>query len=222
MKNYGVFDILGPIMVGPSSSHTAGAARLGNLARIIVGKPFSRVDFYLHGSFAKTMAGHGTDKALLAGVLGMRPDDENLSKSFELAKEKNINFTFEEKDLGYTHSNTVKFVFTLAKNKKFHVTGSSIGGGNVLITNIDGTEIEFSGSKPTILVRNRDTKGVIAHISTILATSEVNIATMNVVRNKDIATMVIEVDSNIEESLINKISELKDIIYIKGINPIKE
>lgn len=222
MKNYGVFDILGPIMIGPSSSHTAGAARLGNLARIIVGKPFSRVDFYLHGSFAKTMTGHGTDKALLAGVLGMRPDDENLSKSFEIAKEKNINFKFEEKDLGYTHSNTVKFVFTLTKNRKFHVTGSSIGGGNVLITNIDGTEIEFSGSKPTILVRNRDTKGVIAHISTILATSEVNIATMNVVRNKDIATMVIEVDSIIEESLIDKISELKDIIYIKGINPIKE
>lgn len=222
MKNYGVFDILGPIMIGPSSSHTAGAARLGNLARIIVGKPFSRVDFYLHGSFAKTMTGHGTDKALLAGVLGMRPDDENLSKSFEIAKEKNINFKFEEKDLGYTHSNTVKFVFTLTKNRKFHVTGSSIGGGNVLITNIDGTEIEFSGSKPTILVRNRDTKGVIAHISTILATSEVNIATMNVVRNKDIATMVIEVDSNIEESLVDKISELKDIIYIKGINPIKE
>lgn len=222
MKNYGVFDILGPIMIGPSSSHTAGAARLGNLARIIVGKPFSRVDFYLHGSFAKTMTGHGTDKALLAGVLGMRPDDENLSKSFEIAKEKNINFKFEEKDLGYTHSNTVKFVFTLTKNRKFHVTGSSIGGGNVLITNIDGTEIEFSGSKPTILVRNRDTKGVIAHISTILANSEVNIATMNVVRNKDIATMVIEVDSKIEESLMDKISELKDIIYIKGINPIEE
>lgn len=222
MKNYGVFDILGPTMIGPSSSHTAGAARLGNIARVIVGEPFNRVDFYLHGSFAKTMVGHGTDKALLAGVLGMQPNDERLSNSFEIAKENNLRFDFKEMDLGYTHPNTVKVEFTLPKNKKFYVIGSSVGGGNILITDIDGTEVEFSGNKPTILIRNKDTKGVIAHISTVLAESEINIATMSVVRNKDIATMVIEVDSKIEESLINRINNLKDILYIKGINPVEE
>lgn len=222
MKNYGVFDILGPTMIGPSSSHTAGAARLGNIARVIVGEPFNRVDFYLHGSFAKTMVGHGTDKALLAGVLGMQPNDERLSNSFEIAKENNLRFDFKEMDLGYTHPNTVKVEFTLPKNKKFYVIGSSVGGGNILITDIDGTEVEFSGNKPTILIRNKDTKGVIAHISTVLAESEINIATMSVVRNKEIATMVIEVDSKIEESLINRINNLKDILYIKGINPVEE
>lgn len=222
MRNYGVFDILGPIMIGPSSSHTAGAARLGNMARIIVGEPINKVDFYLHGSFAKTMVGHGTDKALLAGVLGIQPDDDRIINSFELAKERNLKFNFQEKDLGYTHPNTVKFDFTLPKNKKFYIIGSSIGGGNILITDINGTEIELSGKKPTILVKNRDTKGVIAYISNILAKSEINIATMSVVRNKDVATMVIEVDSRIEESLIKEISQLKDILYIKGINPIEE
>ena len=222
MKEYGIFDILGPVMIGPSSSHTAGAARIGNMARVIVGRPFKKVTFYLHGSFAKTSIGHGTDRALLAGVMGLRPDDERLTDSFELARKAGIDFEFIEKDLGYQHPNTVKLEFLLEDKSLFYVTGSSVGGGNILITNIDGTEVEFSGNSPTILIRNRDTRGVIAHISTVLSLSGVNIATMSVVRKDSIATMVIEIDSPINEDLVNDIKESKDILYIAGINPIKE
>lgn len=222
MKEYGIFDILGPVMIGPSSSHTAGAARIGNMAKIILGKPFKKVKFYLHGSFAKTSTGHGTDRALLAGVMGLRPDDERLPESFDLAKKSGIVYEFVEKDLGYQHPNTVKVEFHLEDNKTFYVIGSSIGGGNIVITSIDGTEVEFNGNKPTILIRNKDTKGVIAHISTILSIAEVNIATMSVVRKDDIATMVIEIDSAITEELIDEINKSADIMYITGINPIEE
>ncbi len=221
MKEYGIFDILGPIMVGPSSSHTAGANRIGNMSRIIMGRPFKKVKFYLHGSFAKTSVGHGTDKALLAGVMGLRPDDERLPSSFELAKKAGIQFEFIEKDLGYQHPNTAKVEFHLEDNTIFYVIGSSVGGGNILITNINGTEVEFSGNNPTILIRNKDTKGVIAHISTVLSIAEVNIATMSVVRKDNIATMVIEIDSYIDENLIEKINTSEDIVYIAGINPIE-
>lgn len=222
MKEYGIFDILGPVMIGPSSSHTAGAARIGNMARIILGRPFKRVKFYLHGSFAKTSIGHGTDRALLAGVMGLRPDDERLPQAFDLAKKAGLEFEFVEKDLGYQHPNTVKIEFQLDNNKLFYIIGSSIGGGNIVITNIDGTEVEFSGNHPTILIRNKDTKGVIAHISTTLSKDGVNIATMSVVRKKDIATMVIEIDSPVTEKIIDAINQSEDIIYIAGINPIEE
>src|SRR5699024_10202942 len=111
MKDYGVFDILGPVMIGPSSSHTAGAARLAKVAKDVVDSEFHEVTFYLHGSFGKTFEGHGTDKALVAGILGMEPSDEDLRNSFEIANSKNIDFEFIEADLGYQHPNTLKIVF---------------------------------------------------------------------------------------------------------------
>lgn len=222
MKKYGVFDILGPVMIGPSSSHTAGAARLGNIAQIIVGEPFKEVTFYLHGSFAQTAKGHGTDRALLAGVLGMDPSDDRLAQSFDIAAEKNLKYSFVEKDLGYQHPNTVKIEFVLETGETSYVMGSSIGGGNIIVTDMDGTEVQFAGNTPTIIVRNKDTKGVIAHISTVLADNGINVANMSVVRKDDIATMVIEVDSKIEDELIEEMASLKDILVIKGINPIKE
>ena len=110
MKEYGVFDIIGPVMIGPSSSHTAGAARLGQMAGKIAGGEIINVVFYLHGSFAKTYAGHGTDKALLAGVLGLMPDDARIKDAFKLAEEKGVRYRFEERDLGEVHPNTVKIV----------------------------------------------------------------------------------------------------------------
>jgi len=222
MKEYGIFDILGPVMIGPSSSHTAGAARIGNMARVILGKPFKKVTFYLHGSFAKTSIGHGTDKALLGGVMGLRPDDERLTDTFSLAEKAGIKYAFIEKDLGYQHPNTVKIEFLTEDNSLFYVTGSSIGGGNIIISNIDGTDVELSGNSPTILIRNKDTKGVIAHISTVLSVENINIATMSVVRKDNIATKVIEIDSPIDSKLIEAINQLDDILYIAGINPIKE
>jgi len=221
MKDYGVFDILGPVMIGPSSSHTAGAARLGKIAKDIVGTEFHKVVFYLHGSFGKTFEGHGTDKALVAGILGMDPSDEELRDSFEIAKSKGIDFEFIEADLGYQHPNTVKIVFKFEDKEDIYIIGSSIGGGSILITDINGNKVEFSGDYPTIIIKYIDQKGVISRISSILSTSEINIATMKVTRENDIATMVVETDSDINKKVVDEIDQLNEIIYIKGINPIK-
>jgi len=221
MNEYGVFDILGPVMIGPSSSHTAGAARLGKIARQIVGTDFNNVVFYLHGSFAKTFQGHGTDKALVAGILGMEPSDERLRDSFEIAKSKGIEFKFVETDLGYQHTNTVKIEFKFDDKEDIYITGSSIGGGSILITDINGNNVEFSGDYPTILIKYVDQKGVISRISSILSNNDINIATMKVTRENDIATMVVETDSEINEDAIHEIDKLNETIYIKGINPIK-
>lgn len=221
MKDYGVFDILGPVMIGPSSSHTAGAARLGKIAKDIVGTEFHKVVFYLHGSFGKTFEGHGTDKALVAGILGMDPSDEKLRDSFEIAKSKNIEFEFIEADLGYQHPNTVKIVFKFENQEDIYIIGSSIGGGNILITDINGNKVEFSGDYPTMLIKYIDQKGAISRISSILSINEINIATMKVTRENDIATMVVETDSDINEKVVAEIEKLNEVIYIKGINPIK-
>lgn len=221
MKNYSVFDILGPVMIGPSSSHTAGAARIGKIARELADKDFNGVSFYLHGSFAKTYKGHGTDKALVAGILGMEPSDERIKHSFELAEKNNIQIEFLEEDLGYVHPNTVKIVFHYEDKEDFYVIGSSVGGGNVTITNINGNEVSFTGDYPTILVKYKDRKGVISEISTILAKHHMNIATMNVTRENKIATMVMELDNPITDKIEEEISSIDEIIYITTINPIK-
>lgn len=221
MKDYGVFDILGPVMIGPSSSHTAGAARLGKIAKDIVGAEFHKVIFYLHGSFGKTFEGHGTDKALVAGVLGMDPSDEKLRDSFDIAKSKGIDFEFVEADLGYQHPNTVKIVFKFEDQEDIYIIGSSIGGGSILITDINGNKVEFSGDYPTILIKYIDQKGVISRVSSILSANEINIATMKVTRENDIATMVVKADSDINKAVVDEIEKLNEIIYIKGINPIK-
>lgn len=224
MSEYSIFDILGPIMIGPSSSHTAGAARLGKMAREIVGSDFNEVDFYLHGSFAKTYRGHGTDKALLAGVLGMKPDDEALKKSFEVATEQGIQFHFVEADLGYQHPNTVKIVFRFYDcfdRDGFYLVGSSIGGGKIKITNINGNEVDFNGDYPTLLLKYIDKKGFVSLISSVLSKNEINIATMKVTRTNDIATMVIETDSAISEEVTDSIQKIGDFIYVKSINIIE-
>ena len=221
MKNYSVFDILGPVMIGPSSSHTAGAARIGKIARELADDSFYKVSFHLHGSFAKTYRGHGTDKALVAGILGLDPSDERIKDSFELAKKNNIQIEFIEADLGYVHPNTVKIVFHYKYKEDFYVIGSSIGGGNVNIININGNEVSFTGDYPTILAKYRDRKGVISEISTILSNHNINIATMNVTRENKIATMITELDSPIDEKIIEEISSLSEMIYITAINPIK-
>lgn len=221
MKNYSVFDILGPVMIGPSSSHTAGAARIGKIARELADNSFYKVSFYLHGSFAKTYKGHGTDKALVAGILGMDPSDERIKDSYEIAKKNNIQIEFIEADLGYVHPNTVKIVFHYKHKEDFYVIGSSIGGGNVNIININGNEVSFTGDYPTILAKYKDRKGVISEISTILSNHNINIATMNVTRENKIATMVTELDSPIDEKIIKEISSSVEVIYITAINPIK-
>ncbi len=221
MKDYSVFDVLGPVMIGPSSSHTAGAARIGKIARNLADNSFYKVTFYLHGSFAKTYKGHGTDKALVAGILGMDPSDDQIRNSLKIAEKKGIDIEFIEENLGYVHPNTAKIVFHYENKESFYVIGSSIGGGNVAITNINGTEIEFTGNYPTILIKYRDKKGIISKITTILSNHNINIATMKVTRENKIATMVVELDNPVENNTIEAIASLNEILYITGINPIE-
>ncbi|MCG4582714.1 L-serine ammonia-lyase, iron-sulfur-dependent subunit beta [Anaerosalibacter bizertensis] len=220
MKEYGVFDVLGPIMIGPSSSHTAGAARLGKIAKQIVGEDFVKATFLLHGSFAKTYKGHGTDKALVAGILGMDPSDERIKHSLEIAEKKGIVIQFHETDLGYEHPNSVKIIFENKKGDTFYIIGSSIGGGSILITDIDGTKVEFTGNLPTLILKYDDRKGSVSRISTILSSNSINIATMKVSREGKIATMVLEADSEINETVLKEISNIEHIFYIKAVNPI--
>lgn len=224
MRDYGVFDILGPIMIGPSSSHTAGAARLAKVAAIVAGGKIKKVEFLLHGSFAQTYKGHGTDKALVAGILNMDPWDEKLKRSFDIAAEKGIELKFIETDLGDVHPNTVKFIITKEDGYITEVTGSSIGGGNILVFNIDGQNVEFTGERPTILTQHRDLPGVISKISSILYEENINIANMRVYRSGKgkMATMALETDSLILENVMNKIKNIEEIESVKFINPIVE
>jgi L-serine dehydratase len=224
MRDYGVFDILGPIMIGPSSSHTAGAARLAKVASIIAGGTIKKVEFLLHGSFAQTYKGHGTDKALVAGILNMDPWDEDLKRSFSIAVEKGIEIKFTETDLGDVHPNTVKFVITKDDGHTTEVTGSSIGGGNILVFNIDGQNVEFTGERPTILTQHKDLPGVISKISSILFDENINIANMRVYRSGKgkMATMALETDSLISEKVMSEIKGIEEIDVVKFINPIIE
>ena len=218
MREYSAFDILGPIMIGPSSSHTAGAARLAKIAEIIAGGNISKVEFLLHGSFAKTYKGHGTDRALVAGILGMNPWDKNLKNSMEVAKERGISVKFTEEDLGAVHPNTVKFIITKKNGEVSEIMGSSIGG-------VDKDKIEFTGVYPTILVNHLDMPGMVARVSEVLYEYKINIAFMKVYRKSikgSRAVMVLEVDDFIIKDIVEEIENIPNIYKARAINPINE
>ena len=219
MKKYGVFDIIGPVMIGPSSSHTAGACKLGKIARNILGeKPIDTV-FYLHGSFGKTYKGHGTDRALLAGILGMNPDDSHLKESLDIARKENIKFRFIEKDLEDVHPNSVKIVMTSESGEEVSVTGSSIGGGAVEIISVNGENIKFSGNYPTLLVNQTDVPGVVADISKYLHKIKNNIAFMSLYRTQrgKEATMIFELDENIDNLTLKNMENLENVNFVRFI-----
>lgn len=222
MKNYSVFDILGPIMIGPSSSHTAGAQRLGRAARSIAGDDFKSVTFLLHGSFAKTYKGHGTDKALTAGILGMDTQDENIKNSLPIAEKKGIKISFAAADLGDVHPNTVKIIFHRNDGSDFYVTGSSIGGGNIIITDINGNIVEFNGQYPIIIIKHKDRVGMISKMSSIVAASGINIASFKVDRELkgEIATAVIETDTKISKSTEEKLLGIKGVVSVNSIDKV--
>ena len=219
MNNLCVFDILGPVMVGPSSSHT-GAARLGKVARAVAGEKIVDVKFLLHGSFAKTYKGHGTDKALLAGILGMKPDDERLRSSLSIAKEEGLNFEFIERDLGDYHPNTVKFVMECESGNVCEVLGSSVGGGSIEIVEVNGNEANFSGAYPTLITCHDDKFGTVNKVTKLLSEHEINIAFMNVSRTQKgmDATMTLEIDNKIDESVIKRMEEIDGIKKVILIN----
>ena len=194
-----IFDILGPIMVGPSSSHTAGAARIGLITRRLLGSQPVRAELLLHGSFAATGAGHGTDRALAAGLLGMGPDDPRLPRSFELAGEAGMALIVGKTVLRGVHPNTVLLRVEDAGGKKLEVVASSLGGGRVKVCAIDGLEARFTGEMPTLIIRNQDRPGMVAEVTGVLSRRKVNIAAMQLYRNMrgGLAVMVIESDQPI-------------------------
>ena len=220
MANIGIFDVLGPIMIGPSSSHTAGAARLGKIARTIVNKPIKNVTFLLHGSFKETYKGHGTDRALVAGILGMMPDDERLRDALLIAEKEGLEVHFLPADLGQVHPNTVKFLITDCDDINWEVLGSSIGGGLVEIYEINGNKVKITGEYPTIITCHDDIPGTVSKVSTLFYDNDINIAHMTLVRSqkgKD-ATMTFEVDNNVSEELIAAIKAVEGVNRVILIN----
>ena len=224
IKNLGIFDILGPIMIGPSSSHTAGAARLGKVARAVAGDEVIDVTFYLHGSFAKTYKGHGTDRALVAGILGMEPSDKRLRNSLEIAKEIGLKFKFVETDLGDVHPNTVKFDMLTKSGERREVIGSSIGGGSIKITEVNGNRVEFTGEYPTLIMSQKDVPGVVSKVTNLLYSEGINIAFMSVFRRQkgQGANMVFELDHTVDDDTVEKLKTIEEVNRVIMINPVKE
>lgn len=217
-----IFEIIGPIMVGPSSSHTAGAVRIGLVVRKLLGKPPVRAELYLHGSFAATGRGHGTDRALVAGLLGFEPDDPRIPSSFECAEEHGFAFKFSTTQLRDAHPNSVLIkVWGEGDTEPLVVVGASIGGGRIEIRELSGMKLSFSAEVPTLIVRNKDNPGSVADVSYMLSRLNINIATFQVTRNSrgGEAVMIIECDAPIEQDLINRIASMPGIIKVVGINP---
>ena len=220
MKYDSIFDVIGHIMVGPSSSHTFGAGRIGYIAQLILGGPPVRCEIFLHGSFAETYRGHGTDKALLAGILGIPPDDERLRDAFKIAREKNIKYSFKKVDLGADyHPNTVKIIL-YSKDDKLVIIGSSIGGGNIIIEEIDGMEAGFNGDKATLITIHEDKVGVVAKITSLISSFDLNIEAMRVSRDirTNRALCWIELNYFIPEELVKELEKLNEVEKVRVLN----
>lgn len=218
MKYNSVFDIIGPVMVGPSSSHTAGAARIGLAARNLFGEEPKWAKIHLYESFAKTYKGHGTDFALAGGLLGFATDDPRMSKALDIAKEHGMKIEYIEDSASSDHPNTARLIIGNDK-ESLELVGISIGGGKVEITELNGFELRLSGNHPAILIMHNDRFGAIASVTKILAKHEINIGHMEVNR-KDVgkeALMVIEVDQNVEDSILEELKNAEHIIHISKI-----
>ena len=211
-----VFDIIGPVMIGPSSSHTAGAARLGYVARKILGEQPVKAVIQLSGSFAQTYRGHGTDKALIAGIMGMHSDDERIRRSLALAEEEGLVYSFTAEDIRDAHPNTARIHLKGENGAECTIQGASIGGGNILITEIDGMEVSFTGQYNTLMVLHYDKPGTIAAVTNFMAYSGTNIGNFRLARKKKggEAVMTIEVDGDVEESLIQSLRILPNVINV--------
>lgn len=215
-----LFDIMGPVMVGPSSSHTAGAARIGRIARHLLGVRPVRAEILLHGSFAATGTGHGTDRALVAGLLDMEPDDVRLPASLELARENGMEVTFGRAVLRDAHPNTALLRLERPDGRTLEVQASSLGGGRVRVEAIDGLAASFSGELPTLVIRNLDTPGHVSRVTAILSRQMVNIATMQLYRDKrgGLAVMVIESDQPIRDDVVEELREQPGIVRVTYLN----
>lgn len=205
-----VFDVLGPNMIGPSSSHTAGAVAIALLAQKMIAHPISSVTFTLYGSFARTYQGHGTDRALLGGIMGFETDDVRIRESFSIARQTGLAFSFikneQETDV---HPNTVDIRMENQAGEVMVIRGESLGGGKVRIVKINQVDVDFTGEYSALIVTQQDKPGVVAHITKILSDCQVNIAFMKLFREEKGATAysIVESDEHLPEEILEKIKE---------------
>jgi L-serine dehydratase len=218
MSTRSVFDILGPVMIGPSSSHTAGAVRLGLLARAIAGGTPETAHVELHGSFAATGRGHGTDLALVAGLLGMQPDDPRIPSALDAAAAAGMAVTLVDGDLGDAHPNSVRFTLT-HEGVTSVVEGSSVGGGEIELTRIGDFEVRANGRLPLLVVEHADRPGEIARVTSSITEDGANIAQMRVSRTRKgaAALMLIETDSPLSDSVVARIADSASVTHVQRI-----
>lgn len=216
-----IYDILGPVMVGPSSSHTAGAVRIGLIARRLLGTAPLTARIVLSGSFAATGQGHGTDRALVAGLLGMRPDDTRIPDSFQVAAAQGLHFTFEKANLKDAHPNTAVLSLTGEGDRRLEIQATSLGGGRIRVNKLDGITVNFTGDSPTLIVHNIDQPGYVAEVTSTLFRKAVNIATMQLYRNRrgGYAVMVIESDQDVPQEALQWLSRLEGVIKVTYLGP---
>jgi L-serine dehydratase len=217
MQQKSLFSVISPIMVGPSSSHTAGAVRLGLMARNIYKESFKKVHFVLYNSFATTGFGHGTDKGLLAGILGYNVDDERIKNIFETVKDVEYSYDFVQ-DIS-RFPNSVDIII----DGKRKISGDSVGAGEIRITNIDNFSININGNYDTLLMFYKDKPGMISKVSDIIQKNNINIATLHCGRSSKggIASMCIELDVPAHEAIVESIKELKDVFFVTNIGKLK-
>jgi L-serine dehydratase len=214
-RNYkmNLYDIIGPVMVGPSSSHTAGAVKIGYVSRKLMAQPIVKAQILLYGSFLATGKGHGTQIAIVAGLLGMKTDDCRIPDSLRLAKETGMEISFGEAELKDAHPNSAQLILTGADGRQLEIVGESIGGSRINIASIDGLSANFSGDYPTLIVHNLDQPGHVAEVTSMLSHKSVNIATMQLYRagRGGHAVMVIECDQEVPKESIQWLAHLEGI-----------
>ncbi len=208
-----LFEIIGPVMIGPSSSHTAGAARIGRVVRLLLGEAVQRAGIGFHGSFAKTWKGHGTDRAVIGGLLGMDVDDARLRDSLAIAKAEGLSYSFDTVHLRDTHPNTMVIRAAGQSGREISVQAASVGGGSIRVQSIDGLEVNFSGEENTLIIRHRDAPGAIAQATSLLALAGVNIATMRVFRQEagGNAIMALELDALPDGETVEALHHLRGV-----------
>lgn len=214
-----MFDIIGPSMVGPSSSHTAGANRIGQLARQVLGSTPREVGITLYGSFAETYQGHGTDRALIAGLMGMKTDDLRIRDALQFAEEQQIQFDFQKGAAEGIHPNSVRMHLRDEQGNEINLVGISIGGGSIEIIELNGYNIRFSGDYPTLLIEHLDQVGVIRIIGDILAKYRINVCHMEVDRRQrgGQAVAVVEMDEVLSGTIIHELEQVEPIRLVKQL-----
>jgi L-serine dehydratase len=211
-RKVSILDVMGPVMVGPSSSHTAGTARLGRVAREILDEEPQEVHFFLHPPLAATYRGHGSDFALVGGAIGLNVDDPRIPEAIRIAEQMEVQVEFGEEDLGEVHPNSVR-IYTRGATREVEIIGSSIGGGVIEVFKINGFQSRFKGDSPTLLLFYRDRRGVIAEVANIIADEGINIASLycsRKQRGKD-AFMQVDVDSPLSKAALTRIGSLVDV-----------